>query len=135
MQIVITCDSYDELIATARQILDGNVPTETVTNERDVITTSPVKPAKNETSVKVMKKAAEPEDQPLPFKPAEDTEPAAGKSVDESDVKVLLADKIKKGKKAAVRALFEEYGVTKLSELIAKCPDKLPELAQKAEAL
>lgn len=142
MQIVITCDSYDELIATAKRIteslpafLDGKVSTETVTNERDVITTSPVKPAKNETSVKVMEKAAEPEDQPLPFKPAEDTEPAAGKSVDESDVKVLLADKIKKGKKAEVRALFEEYGVTKLSELIAKCPDKLPELAQKAEAL
>lgn len=143
MQIVVTCDSFDELIAAAKRIteslptfLDGKVPTETVTNERDVITTSPVKPAKNDTSVKVMKKAKpEPEEQPLPFKPAEDTEPAAGKSVDESDVKVLLADKIKKGKKAEVRALFEEYGVTKLSELVAKCPDKLTELAQKAEAL
>lgn len=145
MQIVITCDSYDELIAAAKQILDGKVPTETVTNERDVITTDPVKPAKNDTSVKVMKKAKPEPEYPEP-KFVDDPEPAptateiinkveAKIEADESDVKVLLADKIKKGKKAEVRALFEEYGVTKLSELVAKCPDKLPELAQKAEAL
>lgn len=126
MQIVITCDSYDELIATAGQILKQAEGDKCAPAEEPKKT-----PAKKAAPVK----AAEPEEQPLPFKPAEDTEPAAGKSVDESDVKVLLADKIKKGKKAEVRALFEEYGVTKLSELVAKCPDKLPELAQKAGAL
>ena len=48
---------------------------------------------------------------------------------------MLLAGKIKAGKKAEVRALFEEYGVTKLSELTAKYPEKLAEFAEKAEAL
>ena len=47
----------------------------------------------------------------------------------------MLADKIKAGKKAEVRALFDEYGVAKLSELTAKYPDKLAEFAEKAEAL
>lgn len=53
----------------------------------------------------------------------------------ETEVKVMLADKIKGGKKAEVKALFDEYGVTKLSELIAKYPDKLADFAKKAEAL
>ena len=53
----------------------------------------------------------------------------------ETEVKVMLAEKIKSGKKADVKALFEEYGVAKLSELTAKYPDKLAEFAAKAEAL
>lgn len=116
MQITITCDSYDELIATAKQILRDHV---------DEPVPKPVKP-----TTKTVKKA-EPEEEPLPFESA----PAEDKTVDETAVKVLLADKIKNGKKAEVRALFEEYGVTKLSELTAKHPDKLADFAAKAEVL
>ena len=59
----------------------------------------------------------------------------AKEEANETAVKVMLADKIKGGKKAEVKALFEEYGVSKLSELIAKYPDKLADFAKKAEAL
>ena len=47
----------------------------------------------------------------------------------------MLAEKIKSGKKAEIRALFEEYGVSKLSELVTKYPDKLADFAKKAEAV
>ena len=121
MQIVVTCDSYEELVAAAKQILRDH-------------TDAPVpKP------VKVTKEKAEPkklEPDPEPAVEAETKgEAKDGTDVDESAVKVMLADKIKSGKKAEVRALFEEYGVAKLSELMAKCPDKLAEFSAKAEAL
>lgn len=130
MQIVVTCDSYEELIAAAKQILKDH-------------TDAPAsKPAK------VTKKAEPaPDPEPMPWKDSPAEEPTdkaetAKNSVKlmsaaevETSVKVLLADKIKGGKKAEVRALFGEYGVTKLSELMAKCPDKLAEFSEKAEAL
>lgn len=134
MQIVVTCDSYEELIAAAKQILEGRIAEG---SPRKADPEQDAKPAPKKEKAPAKKdapaKAAETEEQPLPFKPAE--EPAADKAVDESDVKVLLAEKIKSGKKAEVRELFAEYGVAKLSELMTKCPDKLAELAKKAEAL
>lgn len=120
MQIVVTCDSYEELVAAAKQIL------------KDPTDAPAPKPAK------VTKEKAEPKKQ----EPVQDPEPAIDQESkpeatgdDETAVKVMLADKIKSGKKAEVRALFEEYGVAKLSELMAKCPDKLAEFSAKAEAL
>lgn len=116
MQIVITCDSYDELVSVAKQIL----------KDQEKEQTAP-------TPKKAPAKKADPKPEPTPEpEPAKTEEPA---EANESDVKVLLAGKIKAGKKAEVRALFEEYGVTKLSELTAKYPEKLAEFAEKAEAL
>ena len=117
MQIVITCDSYDELVSVAKQILKDQ--------EKEQTAPAPKKaPAKK----------VEPKPEPAKTEETEakTDEPA---EANESDVKVLLAGKIKAGKKAEVRALFEEYGVTKLSELTAKYPEKLAEFAEKAEAL
>ena len=57
------------------------------------------------------------------------------KSVDESQVKVLLSEKLKAGKKAEVKELFGKYGVEKLSELIEKHPDKLAEFYSDAEGI
>lgn len=87
------------------------------------------------------KKTTEPAPEPVkteePARTAEEIINAAEakEEANETDVKVMLADKIKGGKKAEVKALFEEYGVAKLSELVAKYPDKLAEFAAKAEAL
>lgn len=125
MQIVITCDSYDELVSVAKQIL----------KDQEKEQTAP-------TPKKAPAKKAEPKADPVqdPESEPAKTEETEAKTEDpaeanESDVKVLLAGKIKAGKKAEVRALFEEYGVTKLSELTAKYPEKLAEFAEKAEAL
>ena len=127
MQIVITCDSYDELVSVAKQIL----------KDQEKEQTAP-------TPKKAPAKKAEPKPEPVEDpaeEPMEKTEPDKNRvkmmsaAEVESDVKVMLAGKIKDGKKAEIRALFEEYGVTKLSELTAKYPEKLAEFAKKAEAL
>ena len=122
MQIVITLNSYEELeelqAKLAKMVLG--------------------KPAAEEKPKKAAPKKAEPAPEPVADPEPEPTPTAEDKpkaEADESAVKVMLADKIKAGKKAEVRALFDEYGVAKLSELTAKYPDKLAEFAEKAEAL
>lgn len=66
---------------------------------------------------------------------APDYTAGAGKKVTESQVKVLLSEKLKAGKKAEVKELFGKYGVEKLSELIEKHPDKLDEFYKDAEGI
>ena len=128
MQIVVTCDSFEELIAMARKVLEDHGAAPAPVKAADAVEEEPKKaPAK-----KAAAKKAEPEEPPFKEK---DPEPAEDKTVDETSVKVMLAEKIKGGKKAEVRALFDEYGVAKLSELVAKHPEKLAEFAAKAEAL
>lgn len=128
MQIVVTCDSYEELIAAAKQILDGRIA------EGSPRKADPEQDAKPAPKKEKAPKKLEPDPEPAAEAEAKG-EAKDGADVTESDVKVLLAEKIKSGKKAEVRELFAEYGVAKLSELMTKCPDKLAELAKKAEAL
>lgn len=128
MQIVVTCDSYEELIAAAKQILEGRIA------EGSPRKADPEQDAKPAPKKEKAPKKLEPDPEPAAEAEAKG-EAKDGADVTESDVKVLLAEKIKSGKKAEVRELFAEYGVAKLSELMAKCPDKLAELAKKAEAL
>lgn len=139
MKITIELDSLEELEDLTTRILVGG----TGVNLRD---SKPAKDPEPAPAKKAPAKKAEPkpvEDPEQPFKEAEPAPTAteiinkaeAKIEADESAVKLLLADKIKGGKKAEVRALFEEYGVSKLSELISKHPDKLQEIAVKAEAL
>ena len=128
MQIVVTCDSYEELIAAAKQILEGRIA------EGSPRKADPEQDTKPAPKKEKAPKKLEPDPEPAVEAEAKG-EAKDGADVTESDVKVLLAEKIKNGKKAEVRELFAEYGVAKLSELMAKCPDKLAELAKKAEAL
>lgn len=128
MQIVVTCDSYEELIAAAKQILEGRIA------EGSPRKADPEQDAKPAPKKEKAPKKLEPDPDPAAEAEAKG-EAKDGADVTESDVKVLLAEKIKSGKKAEVRELFAEYGVAKLSELMTKCPDKLAELAKKAEAL
>ena len=128
MQIVVTCDSYEELIAAAKQILDGRIA------EGSPRKADPEQDAKPAPKKEKAPKKLEPDPEPAAEAEAKG-EAKDGADVTESDVKVLLAEKIKSGKKAEVRELFAEYGMAKLSELMTKCPDKLAELAKKAEAL
>lgn len=126
MQIVITLNSYEEL-----EELQGNLARILGENKAEVT------PAPKKAPAKKAEPKTDPVQDPEPVQIVDEVttkteEPA---EANESDVKVMLAGKIKAGKKAEVRALFEEYGVTKLSELTAKYPEKLAEFAEKAEAL
>ena len=136
MQITITLDSLEELDELTTRILVGG----TGVNLK--------KPAEEEPAPvkKAPAKKAEPKPEPdpeLPFKEAEPEQTAteiinkaeAKAEVKETDLKLLLAAKMKAGKKAEIRALFDEYGVAKLSELVADKPDKLAEFQSKVEAL
>ena len=126
MQITLTVDSFDELFHAALQILNIKGPI-------DEVLPASEKPKKAAAPKKVKKEEpAEWEDpdpnDPVPFETKE-------AEVDETAVKVLLAEKLKAGKKADVKALFAEYGVDKLSELIEQHPDKLDEFYAKAGVL
>ena len=68
------------------------------------------------------------------FAQEEQTE-APAEDISESDLKILLSKKLKAGKKAKVKELFEEYGVDSLSGLIDKHPDKIAEAYHKAEGI
>lgn len=57
------------------------------------------------------------------------------KEVSETDVKVLLSEKLKAGKKTQVKAFFAKYGVEKLSDLIEQYPDKLAKIYKEAEGI
>lgn len=61
--------------------------------------------------------------------------PAKKSDIGETEVRVLLSEKLKAGKKAQVKKLFTKYGVEKLSELIEQHPDKLEELYKEAEGI
>ena len=127
MTISITLNSLDELRELTERIPIGG--------SGDNLKAAAAEPTP------VQKKA--PAKKPEPVKTEEPARTAeeiinaaeAKEEANETDVKVMLADKIKSGKKAEVKALFDEYGVSKLSELIAKHPDKLAEFTKKAEAL
>ena len=125
MRIKISINSIEDL-REARDLLDGILAKET----------APAKKAPAKKAEPAPVKDPEPDAKEEPLTPEEILSVGESKqAVDETSVKVMLADKIKAGKKAEIRALFTEYGVTKLSELIAQHPDKLAEFAAKAEAI
>ena len=136
MKITIELDSLEELEDLTTRILVGG----TGVNLKSPAKDPDPELAKEEKLKKApAPKKAEPEPakDPEPVKTAEEiiNKVEAKAEADESAVKLMLADKIKGGKKAEIKALFEEYGVSKLSELIAKHPDRLAEFAKKAEAI
>lgn len=69
-------------------------------------------------------------EEPLPAKEEKKT---AGHS--EGDLKLLLSDKLKAGKKAEVKKLFEKYGVTCLTALLEAQKDNLDAVYEEAEGI
>lgn len=70
---------------------------------------------------------------PVEEAPAKEEKKAAGHS--EGDLKLLLSDKLKAGKKAEVKKLFEKYGVTCLTALLEAQKDNLDEVYKEARDL
>ena len=121
MKITVTFDSLEEFQA----YMNTGEPAPATQTAQE----APKKPAPKKAPEKVEKTAEE-----VPAKAEE--APAAEKSdIGETEVKVLLSEKLKAGKKAQVKELFTKYGVEKLSELIEQHPDKLEELYKEAEGI
>lgn len=81
------------------------------------------------------KKAEAQEEAPAQSDEAPEKDEAPADDISESDLKILLSKKLKAGKKAKVKELFEGYGVDSLSGLIEKHPDKIAEAYHKAEGI
>ena len=121
MKITVTFDSLEEF----QVYMNTGAPAPATQTAQE----APKKPAPKKVPEKVEKPAEE-----VPAKAEE--APAAEKSdIGETDVKVLLSEKLRAGKKAQVKELFTKYGVEKLSELIEQHPDKLEELYKDAEGI
>lgn len=77
--------------------------------------------------------AEAPAEAPVEEAPAKEEKKAAGHS--EGDLKLLLSDKLKAGKKAEVKKLFEKYGVTCLTALLEAQKDNLDAVYEEAEGI
>lgn len=143
MQIVLTFDSFEELEAFKQRIIAE------ATSGHDIVTATPKaeEPApKTEEKPKKAPKKAPVEDE-LPFgndsavttskaeEPAPKTEekPAAKSKHTESELKSLITHKLTDGKKKEIKELFAKWGAEKLSDVIAKNPDKIDEIYADAE--
>lgn len=140
MKITVEFNSLEELMASAKDLekiaLQAEIGRASIAGED---TKEEKKPAKKAT------KKAEPKPEPVEEEPEEveaaeepeeeEIEEAAGQEHSETDIKTLLAGKLKAGKKAEVKELFEKYGVACLTDLIKKNPDKLDKIYAEAEAI
>ena len=75
----------------------------------------------------------EDEEDPKADAPAKEEKKAAGHS--DGDLKLLLSDKLKAGKKTEVKKLFEKYGVTCLTALLEAQKDNLDAVYEEAEGI
>lgn len=138
MKISVEFNSIEEMQAFAREITGEKKPlTIKELNETAKVTEAIVSAAEEkEAAEKAAKKAAKKEEPaPVEEAPAKEEAPAATSEITETQVKVLLSEKLKAGKKAQVKELFGKYGVDKLSELIEKHPDKMAQIYKEAEEI
>lgn len=138
MKISVEFNSIEEMQAFAREITGEKKPltikelNETAKKTEEIINAAEEK----EAAEKAAKKAAKKEEPaPVEEAPAKEEAPAATSEITETQVKVLLSEKLKAGKKAQVKELFGKYGVDKLSELIEKHPDKMAQIYKEAEEI
>lgn len=138
MKISVEFNSIEEMQAFAREITGEKKPlTVKELNETAKVTEAIINAAEEkEAAEKAAKKAAKKEEPaPVEEAPAKEEAPAATSEITETQVKVLLSEKLKAGKKAQVKELFGKYGVDKLSELIEKHPDKMAQIYKEAEEI
>lgn len=138
MKISVEFNSIEEMQAFAREIAGEKKPlTVKELNETAKKTEAIINAAEEkEAAEKAAKKAAKKEEPaPVEEAPAKEEAPAATSEITETQVKVLLSEKLKAGKKAQVKELFGKYGVDKLSELIEKHPDKMAQIYKEAEEI
>jgi sRNA-binding protein len=143
MQIVCTFNDFEEIEVFARRVLEQKAPltakelNESAKKTAEIINAAEAKEeAEKQAKKEKVEKSTPKTEKPAEEAPAQSDEPAEkSEDISESDLKILLSKKLKAGKKAKVKELFEEYGVDSLSGLIDKHPDKIAEAYHKAEGI
>ena len=79
--------------------------------------------------------AEAPAEAPVEEAPAKEEKKKKAAGHSEGDLKLLLSDKLKAGKKAEVKKLFEKYGVTCLTALFEAQKDNLDAVYEEAEGI
>ena len=143
MQIVCTFNDFEEIEVFARRVLEQKAPltakglNESAKKTAEIINAAEAKEeAEKQAKKEKVEKSTPKTEKPAEEAPAQADEPTEkSEDISESDLKILLSKKLKAGKKAKVKELFEEYGVDSLSGLIDKHPDKIAEAYHKAEGI
>lgn len=140
MKFIIEFNSLDEISELQKLSVLGDNKVQDIIGDTALQVSEAMlnaeKKTKGEPKIEAKKSEPAPEKKEEPKKEPAKEEKAAGESkVDESTIRILLSEKLKKGKKDAVKELFGKYGVEKMSELVAKYPDKLDDFYKEAEAL
>lgn len=143
MQIVCTFNDFEEIEVFARRVLEQKAPltakelNESAKKTAEIINAAEAKEeAEKQAKKEKVEKSTPKTEKPAEEAPAQSDEPTEkSEDISESDLKILLSKKLKAGKKAKVKELFEEYGVDSLSGLIDKHPDKIAEAYHKAEGI
>ena len=146
MQIVVTFNDFEEMEAFAQKVLEKKQPltakelNESAKKTAEIINAAEAKEeAEKKAKKEEAKKSSPKEEKAAEEAPAQSDEPAKKEEpaaeVGETEVKVLLSEKLKAGKKAEVKDLFGKYGVEKLSELMEKHPEQLGAFYKEAEEI
>lgn len=144
MQIVVTFNNFEEMETFAQKLLEKKKPftaaelTEMSKDTTEIINRAEAREEAEKKAEKATKKAEakkQPKAEEEPADKPDTTSEEPSEEVSDTDVKILLSEKLKAGKKAEVKELFGKYGVEKLSELIEKHPDKLTEFYKDAEGI
>jgi len=140
MKFIIEFNSLDEISELQKLSVLGDNKVQDIIGDTALQVSEAMLNAEKKTKADPKVEAKKPEPAPEkkedPEKEPAKEEKAAGESkADESTIRILLSEKLKKGKKDAVKELFSKYGVEKMSELVAKYPDKLDDFYKEAEAL
>lgn len=144
MQIVVTFNNFEEMETFAQKLLEKKKPftaaelTEMSKDTTEIINRAEAHEEAEKKAEKAAKKAEakkQPKAEEEPADKPDTTSEEPSEDVSDTDVKILLSEKLKAGKKSEVKELFGKYGVEKLSELIEKHPDKLAEFYKDAEGI
>jgi len=143
MKITVEFDNLQEINDFCNGVLIApGLAQEARKETAEAATEAPEEPKAKKSTPKKEKAQEEPkmeasevpfEEEPKADAPAKEEKKAAGHS--DGDLKLLLSDKLKAGKKTEVKKLFEKYGVTCLTALLEAQKDNLDAVYEEAEGI
>lgn len=134
MQIVITVNSYEELMDFARQLLSHETTAKAEFLKMEEVEAD-IKKSLKEKAKEILHDAGPVPDMPKPVKdevPFEEKEEPKTTEYTQTDVRKFLGELRKAGKKAEVTALINSLGFSRFTDVPE---EKFPELMEKARAI
>ena len=142
MKITVEFENMQELDEFCNGVAIAPALAKKVSTSTETAQEAPKAPEAKKSTPKSTKAKEEPkmeasevpfEEEPKADAPAKEEKKAAGHS--DGDLKLLLSDKLKAGKKTEVKKLFEKYGVTCLTALLEAQKDNLDAVYEEAEGI